>query len=357
MAQRLILHVGAPKTGTTYLQQLLWDNTDVLAAAGVHLPLDREGQRAASADLREAPWAGDFTVSWQALAEATNAVDGTAVVSEELLARTAPDRIAAFVEALSPGTAVDVVFGARDAGRQVPAMWQHAIRGRNAVTFSGYVRWLRDDPEASYWLEQDPVLAHDRWGAAGRFHVLTVPPPGSAPDLLWRRFAGILGVAPESVTPPAAPANESLGIVEAELLRRLNGRLGDRFPLWRPYVTAVRRHLIVPALATAPRPERIQLTAEAASWFASRARQTVETLLERDVVVAGDLADLAVSGTPAARTADDLSDSELLDGLLEALVRQLEHLDATRRDQPFAPAPSRVQRLRGRLGKLGRFRG
>lgn len=357
MADRLILHVGAPKTGTTYLQELLWSNVSALAGHGVHLPLDRESQRAASADLREAPWAGDFAVPWRSLADAVNATQGTAVVSEELLARTAPERIAAFVAALTPGTTVDVVFGARDAGRQVPAMWQHAIRGRNAVTFSGYVQWLQEDPEASYWLEQDPVLAHDRWGAAGRFHVLTVPPPGSPADLLWQRFAGILGVPPEVVTPPAAPANESLGIVEAELLRRLNGRLGDRFPLWRPYVTAVRRHLIVPALATAPGAERIRLTAEGASWFASRARETVEALMARDVIVVGDLAELAITGEPAARTADDVSDAELLDGLLEALVRQLEHLDATRRDKPFAPAPSGVQRLRGRLGRLRRFRG
>lgn len=357
MARRLILHVGAPKTGTTYLQQLLWANADVLADAGIRMPLDREGQLAASADLRQAPWAGDHVAAtWQDLAAAIDAVEGTALVSEELLCRTPPDRIAAFAEALAPGTSVEVVYGARDPGRQVPAMWQHAIRARNSVTFTGYLAWLRDDPEASYWLEQDPVRAHDRWGSVGRFHVLTVPPPGSAPDLLWQRFAGILGVAPDLVTPPAAPANESLGVVEAELLRRLNGRLGDRFPLWRPYVTAVRRHLIVPALATAPGPERIRLTADWAAWFGTRSRETVEELLARGVEVAGDLADLAVAGEPAGRTADDVPEAELLDGLLEALVRQLEHLDRTRRDQP-GPPPSGIRRERGRLGRLRRFRG
>lgn len=359
MAQRLILHVGAPKTGTTYLQDLLWGNADALATQGVHLPLDRERQRSAAADLRQAPWSGDFSQATSAdLAAAVDAVEGTAVVSEELLCRTPPERIGTFLEALAPGTLVDVVFGARDHGRGVPAMWQHAVRGRNDVTFEGFLQWLQEDPGASYWLEQDPVLAHERWGgfvAPERFHVLTVPAGGSSPTLLWERFATILGVDPGSVVPPAAPANESLGMVEAELLRRLNARLGDRFPLWRPYVTAVRRHVIVPALATAPAPERIRVPPAMAAWLEDRARTTVAALQERGVHVAGDLAELAVPVEPAARTAGEVADGELLEALLDAWVRQLEHLDATRRDRPAPPGrPSLARRVARRTMRRSR---
>lgn len=344
MAQRLILHVGAPKTGTTYLQDLLWGNADVLAGQGIHLPLgDSQTLRAAAADLRQAPWSGDWQqATWQDLAAAVDAADGTAVVSEELLCRTPPERIGPFLAALAPGTRVDVVFGARDHGRQVPAMWQHAVRGRNTVTFEGYLQWLREDPEASYWLEQDPVLAHDRWGpfvAPERFHVLTVPAGGSSPTLLWERFAAILGADAGSVEPPAAPANESLGVVEAEVLRRLNDRLGDRFPLWHKYVTVVRRHVIVPALATAPGAERIRVPADAVPWLEEQARTTVAALAARGVHVAGDLAELCLPIEPASLTPAALGDGQLLDAVLDAWVRQLEHLDATRRDQPpVAPA-------------------
>lgn len=350
MAQRLILHVGAPKTGTTYLQDLLWGNADVLAGQGVHLPLgDAQTLRSAAADLRQAPWSGDWQqATWQDLAAAIDEVDGTAVVSEELLCRTPPERIGSFLAALAPGTRVDLVFGARDHGRQVPAMWQHAVRGRNTVTFEGYLQWLREDPEASYWLEQDPVLAHDRWGpfvAPERFHVLTVPASGSSPTLLWERFAAILGVDADSVEPPAAPANESLGVVEAEVLRRLNDRLGDRFPLWHKYVTVVRRHVIVPALSTAPGPERIRVPADAVPWLEEQARTTVAALADRGVHVAGDLAELCLPIEPASLTPAELADGQLLDAVLDAWVRQLEHLDATRRDQASAPpAPASLAR-------------
>ena len=34
----IYLHIGAPKTGTTYLQDMLWANKDVLERAGVLVP-------------------------------------------------------------------------------------------------------------------------------------------------------------------------------------------------------------------------------------------------------------------------------------------------------------------------------
>ncbi|RBY97782.1 hypothetical protein DQ237_02390 [Blastococcus sp. TF02-8] len=38
MAERVFLHVGTPKSGTTYLQDLLWSNREVLARDGVAYP-------------------------------------------------------------------------------------------------------------------------------------------------------------------------------------------------------------------------------------------------------------------------------------------------------------------------------
>ena len=38
MAERVYLHVGLPKTATTYLQTILWANRDVLEEQGVRLP-------------------------------------------------------------------------------------------------------------------------------------------------------------------------------------------------------------------------------------------------------------------------------------------------------------------------------
>ena len=38
MARKVFLHVGLPKTGTTYLQSIVWANKTVLREQGVLLP-------------------------------------------------------------------------------------------------------------------------------------------------------------------------------------------------------------------------------------------------------------------------------------------------------------------------------
>ena len=38
-SRRVFLHVGCPKTGTTYLQSTFWRSRDALSAQGLHLPL------------------------------------------------------------------------------------------------------------------------------------------------------------------------------------------------------------------------------------------------------------------------------------------------------------------------------
>jgi len=61
-----------------------------------------------------------------------------------------------------------------------------------------------------------------------------VPRAGSAPDQHWRNFASVLGVDPAAYPAPDQPANPALGLVQVELLRRINPRLGDfRKPLDR----------------------------------------------------------------------------------------------------------------------------
>ena len=38
MARRVFLHIGTPKSGTTYLQSLWWQHRDALAERGLLLP-------------------------------------------------------------------------------------------------------------------------------------------------------------------------------------------------------------------------------------------------------------------------------------------------------------------------------
>ncbi|WP_412509604.1 hypothetical protein, partial [Roseovarius sp. SYSU LYC5161] len=53
MARRIILHVGAPKCGSTYLQRCLLQSRETLAAAGIAYPHPGTGHPGNGADIRD----------------------------------------------------------------------------------------------------------------------------------------------------------------------------------------------------------------------------------------------------------------------------------------------------------------
>ena len=56
---RVLLHVGTPKTGTSYLQDVLFRNRDHLEARGILYAADRfDAHFLAALDLMRLPWGG-----------------------------------------------------------------------------------------------------------------------------------------------------------------------------------------------------------------------------------------------------------------------------------------------------------
>ncbi len=55
--------------------------------------------------------------------------------------------------------------------------------------------------------------------------MVTVPPPGSEPELLLRRFCEVVGVDASRLDREVGRLNESVGRTQAELLSRVNGHL------------------------------------------------------------------------------------------------------------------------------------
>ncbi len=90
MSKRVLLHVGTPKTGTSYLQDVLFRNRRTLAAAGILYPADRfDAHFLAALDLMRLPWGGledEAIGAWDRLAAQVRGLDGTAIISHEILA-------------------------------------------------------------------------------------------------------------------------------------------------------------------------------------------------------------------------------------------------------------------------------
>ena len=90
MTKRVHLHVGTPKTGTSYLQHVLFPNRRLLRLKGIGYPADRfDAHFLAALDLMRMPWGGleaQAIGSWDRLAESVRGFHGSSIISHEILA-------------------------------------------------------------------------------------------------------------------------------------------------------------------------------------------------------------------------------------------------------------------------------
>src|SRR5687768_8068664 len=128
MAGRVFLHIGAPKTGSTYVQNVLWNNRDALHGAGILLPGSRSAHDQAMTDLREVPWRDPgATWTWDGLVAEARDWPGDVIISNEALGGATAAQAARAVRSLHPAEVHVVVMG-RDLWRTFPSMWQQSIR-------------------------------------------------------------------------------------------------------------------------------------------------------------------------------------------------------------------------------------
>ncbi|MEO5852559.1 MAG: hypothetical protein ABIQ15_08605 [Nocardioides sp.] len=300
MAERVVLHVGCMKSGTSFLQRTLAENRDALAAQGFTFPGEGWPQQVlAVIDVRghrrdgEVPL--DAVGAWDRLRAQVAAWPGTAIVSMEFLATTPAARIEQIVADLAPAR-VEAVLTVRDLGRSVPSMWQEGVKNGDTWQWDDFVAAVRDGdprrpgPARRFWRHQAATPIARRWSrgvGADRFALVTVPPAGSDPALLWRRFCSVVGLDPEPFTLPG-PGNESLGAASAQLMRALNERLDGTLttPDYNAWVKRLAKQVLAPRRSVEP------AIGYADPWVAERAEGMITGLTSLGVRVVGDLAEL-----------------------------------------------------------------
>lgn len=451
---RVFLHVGMMKTGTTYLQSRLKEHRSQLAADGVVVPpaqlqavRDRSGRRGT---LNRPSVDG----AWARLVKSLRTTNGhCGVVSMEFLSAASARTATGIVSELAPAE-VHVVVTARDLSRVIAAQWQESIQNRAVWSWEDYsgavvgllaagvasgasqsttdppgpmsaqleaerqvrdwpaesetspadhdggadgwddidevddgddgdevldldtgadadtgtdpVAALRGRPTAStkFWLRQDVARVVQDWATAvgpDRVHLVTLPPPGSSPDILWHRFGRVIGVDASRYERTDEPirTNTGLDLGAAEFLRRLNERLPSDVTR-ATYIRNVKHVLGKRALAKRGAAHKPQLTAEQYEVVVDHSHRLVEHFREIGVDVEGDLAELIPPPAPTASndsTAGDL-DAAVADAAIDAvlaLINQIESPVMGARDDGAAKArPSRRdKRAQGRGGKRG----
>jgi hypothetical protein len=342
MADRVVLHVGAMKSGTSYLQSRLFASKEQLAAQGVCVPgRTWNDQVTGVLDVLGRRPDGGAGGGWSALLDEVGAEPGTAVVSMEFLGPVSPEKIDTVVASLRPAR-VSVVLTARDLNRSLAAMWQETVQNGRWWTWHDYLdgaqrarprpaRRPEDVTEAgrTFWRQQNTVRLARQWSAAegvDDFTLVTLPPPDGPADVLAERFATVVGFDAATLQ-PGPRANTSVDAAAAEVLRRTNGLLaaqGLEFP--RGAVLRKRR-LAKSVLASRVRPD-LRIGLPVAPWVAEHAVAMVTALQDLGVDHVGEWSDLDPVAVPGIDPAG-VSDADVL----EAAEQGLEGLEPDLRER------------------------
>ena len=332
MARKVVVHVGAPKTGTSFVQDLLFSSRDRLAERGICYPADRfDAHFLAALDLMQLTWGGlerEAVGAWDRLATEVRAWPGTAIVSHEILATASRAHVARALESLTTGdTEIHVVLTARDLVRQIPAEWQENVKHRRILTYTDFLAHLQDPSRQKgvaswFWGVQEVPDILDRWGATlprDRVHLVTVPPAGSPHDLLWKRFSQVLGLDPAEFTlEDDVRTNASLGVAEAAVVRRLNEQVNGVVPNHH-YRAIVREALVHQNLSRERHSARLSVPPDVWAWAEDLSRKWVAELALRGYDVVGDLDDLLPAEPLPYADPDALDPTEFGDTAMRAL--------------------------------------
>jgi hypothetical protein len=361
------LHIGAMKTGTTYLQELVYANRDQLAGAGLVLPGETWGRQVRGVQdvmrlgRRDPHIRRMSRGAWQELLDqALSSPDNVSLISVEFLS-FAGRRTARHVMSTLEGADVRVILTVRDMASSLPSQWQTLVHNDGKRSWEEFLAAM---PEPTYrplpfvgrmrplvgefHRTQNIARILSAWApnlAPGALHVVTVPRKRGRPDELWQRFASVLGVDPGVVTQAPEDTNPSLGHASSELIRRLNLRLG-RMPQ-SEYNWTVKEPVALEVLSRrAPREGKAQLTRPAYDLALRWNVLTREAIARAGATLTGDLDDLpttpdrelraslpVVPGTPGA--------ADMLDAAEEAAATFARH--AKRRSRKLARAGVTVE--------------
>ncbi|UYM07069.1 hypothetical protein [Solicola gregarius] len=333
------LHIGAMKTGTTHLQELMTANADELAAAGCLFPVTkgRYSQTLAARDVMNMT-ADDVTLrrargEWDRVVQEMLSYDGRAAIFSMEFLSFARRRPAGRIVGSFGDAPVHGILTVRDAATAIPAQWQQAMQSQRTTPwheFAGQVianppdysaagartfRRTQDIPRMlSAWLPHIPPE---------QFTVVTLPRPGAPRHLLWERFAAAVDLDPAVAKRSAPRNNESIGAASAELIRRINERLSDI--AISDYRGTMRHALAIKILSDRVSTEGKAPVNNAFLEFAAAANARARAAIEESGVrVIGDLDDLPVEAPAPSlddTALDSPSDADVIDAAAYAMPR------------------------------------
>jgi hypothetical protein len=345
----VFLHIGLPKTGTTYLQHVLGGQRSQLRDLGILYPGSTDNHFLAVQDVMGHRFRDHLDPrsegAWSAIMTEIDGWTENILISHELLSLADDDQVAKVVQALAEHD-IRVIVTARDLARQLPAVWQEDLKNGSSATLESFIDSARDEwetgsAEIGFWRFQNVAAILQRWQrvvGGDRVALVTVPPKGAPRELLLDRFSESLGTRITEPEDESGTDNVSLGAAEAEFLRRLNEEVYNDLA-WPEYRQYVKHFLVRRALGRGPSTP-IRLSPTQSQWAAETSRQVLEQISVEPSNITGDLSDLvSPTTTDEAPGVDEEAVTEMGVRSIATLLRRI-----AREGNPTDATPHRIGR-------------
>ena len=325
MTHKAFLHIGPPKTGTTYLQSLLHQNRQLLRSKGLLVVRRSKQQYEAASEVTQKKPARASSVPqgiWSQLVKDVLHFDGNAVLSHERYSLATAEQNERMRDDLADRE-LHVIFTLRDLTGVVSADWQESVKNGSASTWAEFCKAAIAD-DAKVLRNRTRALRSMRaWSKVlppEQVHVVTVPPSGAPRELLWERFCSALGVDPDGTSTEQPRGNQSMGQVEVELIRRINELPESELSVHdrRPEL----KHFLAEEVLNR-REDKTRVSIDHDTFKAARreSRAIAREIDKLGVQVIGDLGDLSASKfKDAGPDANAVSDAELIDAAVDAIA-------------------------------------
>ena len=226
-----VIHIGAPKCGSTALQSAFYQNRDALRSEGVTYIGESSHWISAAKAVTEVsdriPGKKPPISEWKRLVkEVSSVTSGTALISSEWFAAASEASIQRIVDDLD-AERLHAVLVIRPLTLTLPSAWQQGLKlgGRQGLS-----EWLdtilnnSEDPRSKrVWSKHRYDLIAKRWVAAlGRERVTVVVADEGDPAYIFTAFGTILGLSRGTISAPPKLTNPSLSNFEADALAELN---------------------------------------------------------------------------------------------------------------------------------------
>jgi hypothetical protein len=300
-----IIHIGPPKTGTSALQdacraakaRMLEQGVRYAGPATHHsMPARAVTGLATISGRPHVPPIGRWT---ELLEEMRGARELRVLYSSEVFAEASEASIRRIATDVGPD--IQVLITLRPLDSILASQWQQSVQHGAVLTLDEYlVRVLGEDAHPPVDTGALRVFRHgdlvERWAAVvGSDRVTVVILDRRDPGFLLRNAEALLGLRPGTLQAAHIPANRSLTMAEAEVIRHLNRHAGAaRLP------AATRLRLVKSGAAAyakrhPPAPDAVSIRLP--TWAAARAgelgREASEAIRASSVRVIGDVGQLA----------------------------------------------------------------